>query len=382
MLKSAKYISYLLLVSILSFSINPNLFAFADFDLPAETAVLMEAKTGQVLYQKDGETPLPPASITKIMTLLLAFEELDSGRVNWDDLVTVSQKAWEMEGSTMFLNIDQKVSYGDLITGISVVSANDACVAIAEHIFGSEQEFVSKMNLRASSLGLQNTNFKNATGWPQEGHYMSAMDIAVLARYLVNTYPKILEIESMSEFTFNNIKQYNRNPLLGKFDGADGLKTGWTTEAGYCLVGTAMQNDTRMIAVVLKTDSETQRLASSRTLLNHGFRNFVLQDVALSGEDAPPLTVQNAKEKFVPIQIKETLSAVVPIESKNEISKEITIKDTLKAPLPAGTVVGEMVFSLDGRPIGRVDLVTVDDAPKANFLVLLFRRLLKLFGIG
>lgn len=190
--------------------------------------------------------------------------------------------------------------YGDIITGISVASANDGCVAIAEYLYGTEEAFVQQMNKRAQELGLTNTRFSNSHGLHAENHYMSARDIAVLSHYLIEHYPKILEIESMTEFTFDGRTQANRNPLLGVFPGADGLKTGWTEEAGYCLVGTAIQNDMRLISVVLNTTDETERLAASSELLNYGFREFELHKVVNAEEIIDEIDIKRARKRPYP----------------------------------------------------------------------------------
>ncbi|HOQ00733.1 MAG TPA: D-alanyl-D-alanine carboxypeptidase family protein [Acetivibrio clariflavus] len=238
-MKSGKnrFISLLFLVVLFASMLPVNI--YAQFESSASSAILVEASTSQVLYEKNSDVPMPPASITKVMTLLLGFEAISKGDANWDDLVNVSENAWRMEGSKMFLELGSKVPYRDIIKGISIVSANDGCVALAEHLSGSEKAFVALMNQRAKELGMTNSTFKNCTGLPEEGHVLSAKDIATLSLYLVQNYPEILEIESTKEFTFNNIRQFNRNPLLGVYEGADGLKTGWTEEAGYCLVATA-----------------------------------------------------------------------------------------------------------------------------------------------
>jgi len=241
--------------SVMMFQVN----TLAQFESSAESAILIDAVTGQVLYEKNPDTAMPPASITKIMTLLIGFEALEQEKVKWDDQIIISEKAWRTGGSEMFLLVGDKVSFSDIMTGISVVSANDGCVALAEHLYGSEEAFAEVMNNRAQELGLSNSKFVNSNGLPAEGHVMSARDISTLARHLILKHPKILELESQTEFTYNGILQYNRNPLLGVFPGADGLKTGWTDEAGYCIVGTAQQNDQRLIGVVLKTKNENER---------------------------------------------------------------------------------------------------------------------------
>lgn len=344
------------------------------FESIAESAFLMEASSGKILYEKNADVALPPASITKIMTLLLAFEALDKGDVKWDDLVTISEKAWRMEGSKMFLEVGTKVPFGEILTGTSVVSANDGCVAIAEHLYGSVEAFVQQMNKRAQEIGLTKTHFMNTNGLPEEGHRMSARDIGVLAQYLITHYPKILEIESLSEFTFNGILQYNRNPLLGVFPGADGLKTGWTDEAGYCLVGTAEQNGMRLITVVLNTKNDEERLAASTELFNYGYKNFELYKVIKADETIEEANVKNGKELKVPIIVSSDVTVVVPTARKSDVVMSTTLeKEPIQAPVAKGTVVGNVEVRLDDEVLITAEVSTSKDVEKAGFLEILFR---------
>jgi D-alanyl-D-alanine carboxypeptidase (penicillin-binding protein 5/6) len=231
-----KSVFSLLLILLLIFSSLPV--SAQNFNTVAEYAALMEVSTGQFLYVKNADEPRPPASITKIMTLLLAFEALERGDINWDTKTIVSERAWRIGGSSMFLEVDTEVTVEELINGIIIVSANDGCVAMAELLAGSEEAFAQRMNQRAQELGLKQTQFQNSTGMPAENHYMSARDIAILARELITKHPRILEIAQKREYTYNNIRQHNLNPLIGRFKGADGLKTGSTPQSGYSLVGT------------------------------------------------------------------------------------------------------------------------------------------------
>ncbi len=374
MKKNMKFLSAVLSVfTLLAFFQFPSL---AGFESPAGSALLMEASTGKILYEKEADIAKPPASITKLMTLLLAFEAVDKGQAGWDDLVPISEKAWRMEGSRMFLEVGTKVPYREIITGISVVSANDGCVALSEYLYGSESSFVQKMNDKAKELGMTKTQFQNASGLPEDGHTMSARDIAILTKHLLEIYPKILEIESMKEYTFNNILQYNRNPLLGRFPGADGLKTGWTTEAGYCLVGTAQQNGVRLIAVVLNTASEDQRLQAAQELLNHGFKNFEFTDAVTAGAVVGTTEVKEGKEMSVELKLDESAQVFIPVQSKDRLTYELKLNQAvLMAPIEAGTVVGEYIIRHDGQVQGSVPVSTVQGVEKAGWLELLFRRI-------
>ncbi len=377
------------LMLILSIILIATLAASGYIEIPAKTAILIEAETGQVLFEKNPDEPLPPASITKIMTLLIAFEALESGQANLDDMVTVSENAFkgDTNESMMYLNIGQEVSYEDLLKGISIVSANDGCIAIAEHLYGSESAFVSAMNKKAQEIGLTNSQFQNSTGMPADDHFMSARDIANLSRYFINKFPKILKYESQSSFTFQPdgspepITQNNRNPLLGRFDGADGLKTGWTTQAGYCLAGTAKQGDIRLISAVLKTDSDEERFAASRILLNHGFNNFLMEDIIEEGEIVSSVSIKNSKQKDVSVKTNTSTSAILSNDTRDKIEKNITLNEDLEAPIPKNTVVGNLQISVDGQHISTIDLVTTQEATRVNIFVRFFRYLLSLFGI-
>jgi D-alanyl-D-alanine carboxypeptidase (penicillin-binding protein 5/6) len=378
MKKNAKTLSVVLSVFIMIISLQlPSL---AQFESTAGSALLMEASTGKILYEKEADIAKPPASITKLMTLLLAFEAIENGQAKWEDLVPISEKAWRMEGSRMFLEVGTKIPYKDIVTGISVVSANDGCVALAEYLYGSESSFVQKMNDKARELGMSKTQYQNASGLPAEGHYMSARDIGILTKQLLEKYPKILEIESMTQYTFNNILQYNRNPLLGRFPGADGLKTGWTTEAGYCLVGTAQQNGIRMIAVVLNATSEDHRLQAAQELLNHGFKNFEFTDAVSAGAVVGTVQVAEGKEMSVPIKLDAGARVFIPVNSKAQLSYELKMNSTvLTAPITPDTVVGEYVILHDGQVQASVPVSTVQGMERAGRVELLLRRISAFF---
>lgn len=347
--------------------------ALANIDVNAGSAILMEASTGQILYEKNSDQALPPASITKIMTLLVIFEALEKEQITWDEKVMVSENAWRMQGSQMFLEIGQEVTVRDLVKGISIISGNDACVAMAEHLYGSEAAFVRVMNERAQELGLKNTKFQNSTGWPAENHYMSAKDIAILAQYLISTYPEVIEFEAQKEFTFNNIRQYNRNTLLGRYPGADGLKTGLTTEAGYCLVATAVQNDIRMISVVLNTASEEARHTASQEILNYGFRNFEPLEIAKAGETVGQVNIHEGRKKLLNVTVAEDYTVFIPHDSKDKIEQVLVAKEDLKAPIKKGEIAGTLEIRSEDEIITSVDVVAQEDMKRANILVRAFR---------
>ncbi|MDW7650083.1 MAG: D-alanyl-D-alanine carboxypeptidase family protein [Bacillota bacterium] len=350
-----------------------------EFDTKAGVAALLDADTGQFLYLKNADEQRPPASITKVMTLLLAFEALDAGEINWEDTVTVSERAWRMGGSKMWLPLGENVLVEDIIKGISIVSANDGCIAIAEYLAGSEEAFVQRMNERARELGLTKTVFKNSTGWPAEGHLMSARDIAVLSRHLITNHPRILEIESETEFTFNDIKQENRNPLLGRFPNADGLKTGWTPESGYSLAGTALQNGMRLISVVLNTESEDERLVASQELLNYGFRNFERITAVQSGDSIEEVPVKHGRERTVNVVAAGDVPVTVPTGQEGSIELVVADRQELVAPVEKGTPAGTLLIQLDGETLATAPLETAEDVGRANIFVRIFRGIADFF---
>ncbi|HOA98122.1 MAG TPA: D-alanyl-D-alanine carboxypeptidase family protein [Acetivibrio saccincola] len=376
--KIFKKLSGIIILLVIVFNFHAN--AFAQFETAAGSAILMEASTGEILYEKNSDVPLPPASITKVMTLLIAFEAIEQGLVDWNDDVSISEKAWRMEGSKMFLQVGDKVKLGDIITGISVVSANDGCVALAEHLYGSENAFVNVMNQRAKELGMTNSTFKNSSGLPSEGHVMSAKDIAILSRFIIENYPEILELESQREFTYNNIRQFNRNPLLGVFEGADGLKTGWTEEAGYCLVGTAKQDDIRMISVVLNTKSEQERFETSQELLTYGFRNFKKADFVEAGEIIETLNVKNGTKETVSLVANDSISLVIPVSREKDIEIITSFDDeTVKAPVKKGEVLGKVEVVLDAKVLASSDLSASEDVSRLGFFKILIRNIINFF---
>ncbi|HOQ36094.1 MAG TPA: D-alanyl-D-alanine carboxypeptidase family protein [Acetivibrio sp.] len=374
MINNKGFRTFMFFIIAVLFSTMFQVSTFAQFESSAESAILIDAVTGQVLYEKNSDIAMPPASITKIMTLLIGFEALEREKVKWDDQVVVSEKAWRTDGSEMFLLVGDKVSIGDIMTGISVVSANDGCIALAEHLYGSEEAFVEVMNNRARELGLTNSKFANSNGLPAEGHVMSARDISTLARHLILNYPKILELESQTEFTYNGIRQYNRNPLLGVFPGADGLKTGWTDEAGYCIVGTAQQNGQRLIGVVLKTKNESERSKAIQELLNYGFKNFKSLTVKNTGDVVDAINVKSSKTSSVPLKVDKSISVIIPVDQENNL-ETVVLKSTdfLVAPVASDTEVGTIEVRLNGTTLGSSTVSTLEGAERMGFFGWIFK---------
>lgn len=344
-------------------------------EIGASAAILMEFSRGEIIYAHKEDKPLPPASLTKVMTLLLAYEALEEGRVNWDDPVTISEKAWRTGGSQMYLDVNQIVSFGELVTGIATISANDACVAVAEYLSGSEDIFVAEMNRKAQELGLTSTLFQNTSGLPHEAHYSSALDMARIAHYYIDRFPEALALHAQEHYTFNDIPQNNRNPLLGRFPGADGLKTGHTSEAGYCLMATAEQNGMRFITVLLDSESRATRLRESEILLNYAFRNYTLHPVFAPGEEVTVVEIKGGIKRNIELQAEEAVEVVIPFHRQEDLIIELNYPETLYAPFTKHEVIGNAQIYLDDMLLAEAPLITADDVEKAGFFVLRWRAL-------
>ena len=349
--------------------------ASSGMETVAKQAYIVDLQTGAVLLEKDSLTPTPPASLSKLMTIYMAFEQLKSGQLSLDDKFVVSRKAWRMGGSKMFVEVDKQVRVEDLLRGIIVQSGNDACIVIAEGLSGSESAFADAMNRKAEVIGLTDTNLVNSTGWPADTHLMSPRDLAVLARRIVEEFPEYYPYFAEKSFRYSKIKQGNRNPLLYRDTGADGLKTGHTRAAGYGLVASAIRNDRRVVLVLTGMPSARTRSFESRRLLNwafQSFRNYTLfeggavverADVWLGREDAVPLVTERDIKVSLPRASRQGLKVKVvyegpvpaPIEKGTEIAKLVIAApdfDTLEVPLVAGADVARVgVFGRLGAAI-------------------------------
>ena len=308
-------------------------------NIEAKSWVLLDARSGQVLAEDNAHEKLPPASLTKMMTLYLAFDDLKLGRLKLDEKVSVSQKAWKIGGSTMFLEPRMHPTIGELLHGIATLSGNDACIALAEHVAGSESAFVQRMNQKAKELGMKDTHFEDATGFPHKNHYSTAYDMAVLGAALWRDFPKRYEIFSERSYTYAGTRQPNRNRLLWTLPGADGIKTGHTEAAGYCLVGSAAQERSRLVSAVFGTDSDNQRIRQSRVLLQFGFRNFVTlrpteRDIRRQVE------VFQGSEDHVWLLPSTPVWITVPKGNEKSVSFRLRYPAPLIAPIKAGQNIG------------------------------------------
>lgn len=333
--------------------------------LEAKSYVLMDANSKKVLVEFNSREKLAPASLTKIMTSYVAAAEVDSGRLKIDEMVPVSVTAWETPGSRMFIREGTTVSVSDLLRGIIIQSGNDASVALAEYISGSDDEFAKLMNEYGEHLGLEDTVFKNSTGLPDVDHLSTAYDNALLTRALILDYPEHYEMYAERDFTYNDIRQPNRNRLLTLDDTVDGVKTGYTAEAGFCLVASAMRDGMRLISVVMGTESNEVRIRETRKLFNYGFRNFEFKNL-VGPEKIFELDVDNGKVKSVEARLRTAVKYLVP---RGDSGAEMSVRpvEMLKAPVSSGDVIGTLVVSVGGEEIATENLYAQTDVEKIGF---------------
>ncbi len=323
----------------------------------AQSAVLMDGLTGQVLYEQNPRLRIPPASFVKVLTLHLVFDALRAGQIKMEDLVTVSEKAWRIQGSKMFIKVGERVKVDDLLKGIAVASGNDACIAIAEHLAGSEEVFVSKMNEKAALLGLKDSQFKNSHGMPADGQYTTAMDMALLARRYIEDHREALSLHSTAEFEYNKIRQGNRNTLLQKNAGVDGLKTGHTEESGYHLVATAKRDGERMIAVVMGCDKVRKRAPEAQKLLEYGFKNFSTVEAVKKDASFGPVKVKRGKSNQVILTAAEGGRITVPKGKENSVTTVTQLPKFIVAPIQKGQIVAKVLIQNEGKVVKEITLV-------------------------
>jgi len=329
----------------------------------AEEAILLDARTGRVLFEKNADQPVPPASMSKLMTMIMVFESLRSGTLTLDQKFKVSQDAWKRGGapsggSTMYAELNSEVALEDLIKGVVVHSANDACIVIAENMAGSESAFAELMTARARELGATNATFKNATGLPDPGHQMSVRDLAILARYIINTFPEYYKYYSIPEFTWNNITQQNRNPLLKDYPGADGMKTGYTKEAGYGLIGSAQRDGRRLVMVIAGLKTINERRQEAQGLLDWGFKQFRTVDVYAKGDRVGQARVWGGTERHVALLAAGDVRVALTPQEKEMAEVKLAYTGPLIAPVEAGQQVGSVRFIVDGVTVADVPVVT------------------------
>jgi len=337
-------------------------------DVAAKNYILIDFVSDNILAEKSADVQIEPASITKLMTAYVVYNELAAGRLTLDDQVTISEKAWRMGGSRMYLEVGSKVSIRDLLKGLIVQSGNDASVALAEHVAGTEKAFVSLMNQYASELGMDNTNFMNCTGWPDKKHLTTARDIATLAKAIIRDFPEHYKLYAQKEYTYNNIKQYNRNKLLWRDESVDGLKTGHTESAGYCLATSAKRGETRLISVVLGTDSKKARASVSQALLNYGFRFFETHLLYNAGEELSRPRVWKGEFENISVGLPENLYVTIPRGAYDDLNASMDIDKTIEAPIKKGDVLGEVKITHNGEVVDTMSLVALESVAEGNLL--------------
>ena len=341
------------------------------FDTSAREAWVYDVATGTVLMEKDADVARPPASMSKLMTVYMLFEAVHEGRVSMDTRFPVSTRAREMQGSTMFLNERDRPTVEELIKGIIVLSGNDACVVVAEGLAGTEDAFARQMNDRAKSLGMTQSHFVNASGWPDPDHVMSAHDLGILAEHLVEDFPELYKYFAITEFPFDDrapANRYNRNPLLKLGIGADGLKTGHTQEAGYGLVGSAVQGGRRVIFVVAGLDSEKARAEESERIAAWAFRDFTMKEVVPEGETVASLPVWLGSKSQVALTTKNGLNVLMPIGAESGVTAEAVFSGPIEAPVKKGDRLGTLEIQIPGVGPANVPLVAAEDIEAAGFV--------------
>ncbi|GAB6069620.1 D-alanyl-D-alanine carboxypeptidase family protein [Thiomicrorhabdus hydrogeniphila] len=341
-------------------------------NIAAKAYLVLDFNSGATLAEKDSHGRIEPASLTKIMTGFVVINELANGNIHLDDMVTISKKAWQMPGSKMFIEVGKKVSVKDLIKGMVIQSGNDASVALAEHIAGSEEVFAELMNKYAKSLGMVHTHFVNATGLPNPDHYSTAYDLALLTKALISKFPEEYKWYSQKKFTFNGITQYNRNKLLWQDQTVDGLKTGHTESAGYCLVSSAKREADRLITVVLGTTSSKMRVQESQKLLNYGFRFFETHKLYSANQRLNDVKVWEGNRDLIGVGLAKDLYITIPRGQYKNIKIQSTVNPEIKAPIKAGAPLGTLHITLGDETIADEPLLALDDVEEGSF----FKKLL------
>jgi len=327
--------------------------------LASKSYYLIDFTTDKVLSASEPDVQLPPASLTKLMTAYVVFGALESGRIRLDDRAHVSAKAWRTGGSRMFIDVNSDVAIEDLLHGLLIQSGNDAAVALAERVAGSVDAFVGEMNAAAQKLGMQNTVYRNPHGLPARGHYTTARDLAVLAKAIIAEFPDFYSIYAEREFTYNGIAQNNRNALLWRDPSVDGMKTGYTESAGYCLVTSAQRDGMRLIAVVLGAPSPRVRNDGAQKLLNYGFANFETHKLYSAGQELDNARVWGGEVAFAGLGLKEDIYVTIPRGGYPKLAAKMDVLAQLAAPLTRGTAVGEVSISFDGTPLRKSPLIVL-----------------------
>ena len=368
-----------------------SLFAFGQSFVPdapelnLKSYILIEPNTNTVIAEFNSTSEIEPASMTKIMTAYVTADQIDNELISIDDEVLISEKAWRMEGSRMFIEAGKRVSVSDLLKGIIIQSGNDASVAIAEYVGGTERGFVDLMNAYAGSLNMNNTIFQNSTGLPAENHFSSAKDLAILTSHLIKKYPEIYSYYKEKQFTFNEIKQLNRNKLLWRDDSSDGVKTGHTKAAGYCLVGSAKRGDMRLITVVAGSDSDNNRFMASQRLLEYGFRFFATQKILNANQEYKQINIWGGVEKNLSLGVLEDISITLPRTNFKDLIVNYNYSNNIQAPIEIGQKIGTLEIVNNDEIVLSTDLVALQNIKAKGFFGRLWSKfvlwILSLFGM-
>ena len=354
-------------------------------ELDLKSYILIEPNTNTVIAEFNSTSEIEPASMTKIMTAYVAADQISNELIAVDDEVLISEKAWRMEGSRMFIEAGKRVSVSDLLKGIIIQSGNDASVAIAEYVGGTERGFVDLMNAYAGSLNMNNTNFQNSTGLPAENHFSSAKDLAILTSNLITKFPEIYSFYKEKQFTFNEIKQLNRNKLLWRDDSSDGVKTGHTKAAGYCLVGSAKRGDMRLITVVAGSDSDNNRFMASQRLLEYGFRFFATQKILNANQEYKQINIWGGVEKTLGLGVLEDISITLPRTSFKDLVVNYNYSNNIQAPIEIGQKIGTLEIVNNDEIVFSTELVALQNIKAKGFFGRLWSKfilwILSLFGM-
>ena len=338
-------------------------------ELDLKSYILIEPNTNTVIAEFNSDSEIEPASMTKIMTSYVVADQIANDLISLDDQVLISEKAWKMKGSKMFIEAGKKVSVSDLLKGIIIQSGNDASVAIAEYAGGTERGFVDLMNAYAGSLDMNNTIFQNSTGLPDDNHFSSAKDLATLTSDFIKKFPDIYSLYKEKQFTFNNIKQLNRNKLLWRDDSSDGVKTGHTQAAGYCLVGSAKRGDMRLITVVAGSDSDNNRFLASQRLLEYGFRFFATQKVLNANQEYKNINIWGGVKKSLGLGVLEDVSITLPRTSFKDLTVNYNYTNNIQAPIEIGQTIGTLEIVSNDEIVFSTELVALQSIKSKGFLV-------------
>ena len=352
--------------------------------LKAKSAILVDAGTGGILFRMNENEKMPMASITKIMTMLIIMESVENGRIGMQEKVQVSENAMSYGGSQVYLEAGEEFTLEEMLKAIAIHSANDASVAVAEKIAGSEEAFVQMMNEKAEKLNMKNTYFVDCSGLTDVGHYSSAKDVAIMSRELITKHPAVLQYTSMWNSPFRDMELYNRNKLVRFYDGADGLKTGFTNIAGHCISATALRNGLHLIAVIMGGPDSNTRFAEARKLLDHGFANYESAAMETKGTIVKEAAVKKGMKSYINAIVSKDVTLLLKKGDKTKVTETVQINEELTAPIEKGQKIGEILYMIEGvkNPVGKVDLVSDCEVPKCTVFKLFTIMLCKWFCLG